>query len=111
MEKINDVLINYVKANINNSRENLYTKIKANKNFNIGNVLIKLENSIKAECGLLERDNLTQEQLVELADVLINLSMIIENYEELQPTIKKFFRDKQIKEKYDNSKEIELIEE
>lgn len=111
MEKINDVLINYVKVNISNSRENLYTKIKANKNFNKGNILIKLENSLKAESNSLESDTLTKEQLLEKADTLMNLAQVIENWDELQPTIKEFFKEKQQKKKYDNSKEIELIEE
>lgn len=106
-----NVVKNYVKVNLKNSRSNLYNKIKANKNFNEGSILLKLENVLNGECEGLERDNLTKEQLLERADLLINLGMVIENWDELQPTIKKFFRDKQQKEKYDNSKEIKLIEE
>lgn len=62
---------------------------------------IKLGNVLKAEADYVERTETdSTNKCVKLNDIL-NLLKIIENYDELEPVLKKYFREKADRNRFD----------
>lgn len=63
---------------------------------------------ISNEMDKIIKDNTTREVKLEKADMLFRLYKIVDNFEELQPTLEQFFLEKAKKEKFSqNNKERE----
>lgn len=98
-------IVEYAKCNVSNSAHNMYDKFKNTGDFEKGVIRMQLLQTLKADCSLLDRENIDR---AATADFIINLAKVIENWDELQPTLQKYFSEQAREKKF---KEIELIEE
>lgn len=60
---------------------------------------------ISNEMDKIIKDNATKEIKLEKADILFRLYKIVDNFEELQPTLEQFFLEKAKKEKFGDEKD------
>ena len=65
---------------------------------------VKLNNMLRAEARQTLEDKMeTKEKIGKMNDIF-NLKLIIDNYDELEPTLKKYFIEKHEKEKFEIDK-------
>ncbi len=62
-------------------------------------IKVKLLNILKAEAEYTLHSDEDIEEKIERMNDIFNIKKIIENYEELEPLLKKYFREKAEKEK------------
>lgn len=64
-------------------------------------MIVRLEHLINEELALIEETTSDKTERLEKADVLYNMFKYLSNYEELKPVLKKFFKEKHEKEKWE----------
>ena len=62
----------------------------------------RLFSNLEEEASYIMRSDAKISEKIERMNDVINLTKIIENYEELEPLLKKYFEDKAKKEKWNN---------
>lgn len=68
------------------------------------NLKDKLSEILKQEAeGIMHSDNGLIEKLKQMDDIS-NMMKVIDNFEELEPTLKKFFKEKAEKDKWDEGR-------
>lgn len=87
------------RAKVELCSQNLYNKVKQNKKFNQGCILLGVLNRLKYDCDTLE--SLDNDMLSEQADTIQLLALTLENFDELKPMIIKYVNEKARKEKFE----------
>lgn len=65
------------------------------------NIKTKLSNTLKAEAEYVLKNEKSIDNKLEKLNTLFNFQKIIDNYDELEPVLKKFFAEKAREEKWD----------
>ena len=64
-------------------------------------IYTKLANTLKAEAEYITKNETDKKAKMTKLNTLLNLAKILDNYDELEPTLQKFFYEKAQKEKWE----------
>lgn len=92
---------------MNKIKSKIYNDDRLTKNEKVE--LIKITNFLKAQFKSVMENDYTDQEKLERADVLLNMTKIIENYKNLEPLHKEFLAEQHYKEKF-KIKHIEEME-
>lgn len=93
---------NYIEDDDLDEDEIRATKELRKRGYGKKGMLKRLINIIHDEYREIEKNGINTDDKFQKMNVMLNMMKIIENYDELEPTLKKFFSDKHDREKFNN---------